>query len=582
VNVLMNDQWKEEKKAEKAKLTAIEKAMLNGTPNDVVKLYREFHIPLLTARILGIAGRYCGLDMVKALVESGASFEYEEARRTQEVYHFISYYYTYHYSMVLSDFFILFLLKGVDRIKGYTPIRKMNALVDKEGKPLVPVSEAERIQIIEYLCDQEQKVCIQPGDFLYFAILTEQKNIVDALKNKGIRLSEERRKLLVEEGGRDNDLELRDRWIMYYTLLEELDDDAFMRVTAALCMEIGEGKKLFFTEILWKTNHQRFFDPVFFASLLEHFNQSKMNKKKILTDIIDNERVSCLEIVENHGWLKDTHRRDELIEYALENGRTESTAWLLNFKNRTADLAAERQKVEKKLMRELNMAPDCVTALRKIWSYEKREDGTLSITRYKGEAVEVIVPEKIGKNIVTVIGDRAFMGDTHHKNRAEQQHCKITKITLPHTIQQIRIGAFSTMPALKEIDIPDGVNEIGQAAFWECTSLQSITIPGSVKKIGAYAFLGCTRLKSVHICEGVIEIGEYAFSKCRNLEKVVIPNSVQELSTCPHETYKSLYEGKEVFGGCPKLVIHCPKGSKAEAYCKEKGYLFLCDIEEKS
>lgn len=569
----MNEQCKEEK----AKLTAIEKAMLGCTPNEAAELYQKLNIPLLTARILGIAGRYCGLDMVKALVENGASFEYEEAGRTQEVYHFISYYYTDHYAMVLSDFFILFLLIGVDRIKGYTPIRKMNALVDKEGKPLAPVCEAERIKIIEYLCDQEEKVCIQPGDYLYFAILTEQTNIVNALKNRGIGLSEERRKLLVEEGGRDND-----RWIMYYTLLEGLDDDAFMRVTAALCMEIGEGKKLFFTDILWKTNHQRFFDPVFFASLLEHFNQSKMNKKKILTDIIDNERVYCLEIVENYGWLKDTHRRDELIEYALENGRTESTAWLLDFKNRTADLAVEQKKAEKKLMRELNMAPDCVTALRKIWSYEKREDKTLSIKRYKGEAVDVIVPEKIGKNIVTVIGDRAFMGDTHHKNRAEQQHCKITKITLPKTIQQIRIGAFSTMPALKEIWIPDGVNEIGQAAFWECVSLQSITIPGSVKKIGAYAFLGCTQLKSVHICEGVIEIGEYAFAKCRNLEKVVIPSSVQELSTCPHETYKSLYEGKEVFGGCPRLVIHCPKGSRAEAYCKEKGYPFLCDIEEES
>lgn len=546
---------------EKPKLAAIEKAILGGTPGEVAELYREFDIPLLTARVLGVAGCGRGLDMVKALVESGASFEYEEINRARKVEHFTSYYYSDHHAMVLSDFFILFLLTGVDRIKGYAPVRKMNAVA--------PVCEAERMKVIEYLCDQSEKVHIHPGDFLYFAILTEEWNVVNALKNRGIGFSEERRRLLAEDGGRDND-----RWVMYYTLLAGLDDDAFMRVTAALCMEIGEGKKLFFTEILWKTNRQRFFEPVFFASVLEHFNQSKMNKKQISMDIIDNERVCCLEIIENNGWLKNTRRRDELIEYALENGRTETTAWLLDYKNRTANLAAEQEKVEKKLMRELSMAPDSVTALRKIWSYEKREDGTLCIKRYKGEELEVVVPEKIGKNVVTAIGDRAFLGDAHRKNKAEQHHCRITKVTLPGTIQQIGVHAFSHMAALKEIHIPDSVNAIGFCAFFECVSLQSITIPGSVKKIGGAAFKKCAKLKSVHICEGVTEIGEDAFAECRSLEKVIIPESVQELGTYWDELYSLLYDGREIFSGCPNLTVYCPPGSRAEAYCKEKRVRF--------
>ena len=35
-----------------------------------------------------------------------------------------------------------------------------------------------------------------------------------------------------------------------------------------------------------------------------------------------------------------------------------SSAWLLDFKNRTADFAAERKKAEQKMMRELNANPN--------------------------------------------------------------------------------------------------------------------------------------------------------------------------------------------------------------------------------
>jgi len=66
----MNTQYREEK----AKLKAIEKAVLSGVPDEAVRLYQELHNPFLTAHILGIAGRFAGVDMVKALVESGASF----------------------------------------------------------------------------------------------------------------------------------------------------------------------------------------------------------------------------------------------------------------------------------------------------------------------------------------------------------------------------------------------------------------------------------------------------------------------------------------------------------------------------
>lgn len=167
-------------------------------------------------------------------------------------------------------------------------------------------------------------------------------------------------------------------------------------------------------------------------------------------------------------------KRDEMIAYASEKKRTEIVAWLLEYKNRTADLAAEQRKAEKKLMRELNRAPDAVDALKKLWSYKKQEDGTLIITSYKGTDTEVTVPEKIGRSIVTAVGS-AFSGMSGDGT---------PKITLPKTLQYIESCAFHRLWGLEEIQIPDGVKAIGDFAFYECERIRDIEIPDQVKRIG--------------------------------------------------------------------------------------------------
>lgn len=81
--------------------------------------------------------------------------------------------------------------------------------------------------------------------------------------------------------------------------------------------------------------------------------------------VIDQNSVACLEICAKAGWLDMPRKRDEMIRYASECGRTECSAWLLDFKNRTADFAAERKKAEQKMMRELNANPNSVTEMKK-------------------------------------------------------------------------------------------------------------------------------------------------------------------------------------------------------------------------
>ena len=86
-----------------------------------------------------------------------------------------------------------------------------------------------------------------------------------------------------------------------------------------------------------------------------------------------------------------------------------------------------------------------------------------------------------------------------------------------------------------EYAIPDGVRGIGREAFVNRGGRgpRSVTLPESVREIGALAFEGCLRLRKITVPAGVRHIGYYAFWQC------------------------------------PRVTIHAPAGSVAEAYAVE-------------
>ena len=134
---------------------------------------------------------------------------------------------------------------------------------------------------------------------------------------------------------------------------------------------------------------------------------------------------------------------------------------------------------------------------------------------------------------------------TEIKNYAFCGCSSLTSVTIPDSVTSIGAGAFNDCDSLTSVTIPDSVTSIGSSAFGGCDSLTSVTIPDSVTSIGAGAFNYCDSLTSVAIGNGVTSIGEWAFAGCTSLTSITIPDGVTEI-------------GEKAFYNCYKLKsVYC-------------------------
>lgn len=285
--------------------------------------------------------------------------------------------------------------------------------------------------------------------------------------------------------------------------------EEFAAVAERLYNAVGEKLYNNIGEYRYGAYRDLFFKPVFFEALLKFFDDKKMRKQMTMQEIIDQNSVELLEMCARYGWLKLPRIRDAMIEYSQKKNRTECTAYLLDFKNKNFDLAEERVRAEKKMERELNANPNSVSELKKLWGFKKREDGGLVITSYKGTRGEIVVPEKIGKDVVVEIGAGAFCPFARRITpEVKEARRAVTKITLPNSVRVIGRGAFWACEALVSVNIPEGIEVIKENTFAECRSLERLVIPRSVKSIERRAFHSCVKLTVI------AERGSYAEDYC--------------------------------------------------------------------
>ncbi|MDE7229256.1 MAG: leucine-rich repeat protein, partial [Oscillospiraceae bacterium] len=403
------------------------------------------------------------------------------------------------------------------------------------------------------------------ADPLFRAIFSCDKEQIELLKKQGAVLFEGVRSTLVN-GCRFLMANTPESAFMlnYMVDLGEMTAEEFLFAIPRLRGETGE--PLNCTEAMikgiydFKGIYDLLFETNVFKCFMECFDQKKLNKAIFMQDIIDKNRVDMLALCAEHDWIKRSVKCDELIEYSDKHSRVECKAYLLAHKNRSFDLAAERKKAEARELRKLNGSPNKAkkprtatpgssAAMRQLWRFGKNAEGTVTISGYKGDSTEIIIPEKIGDGIVTRLKVDMMLGGVVNELFAPPEVRKsVTKITIPKTIASLEDHIFEEFSAIDEIDIPDGVTKIGSFAFCGCESLQRVHLSDSLTELAESTFSGCGELSEINIPEGITRIGKKAFCGCKKLGQITLPDSITNI-------------GLGAFIGCSGLSeINIPSG----------------------
>ena len=184
----------------------------------------------------------------------------------------------------------------------------------------------------------------------------------------------------------------------------------------------------------------------------------------------------------------------------------------------------------------------------------------ISITKYIGSALDLIVPEKLNGVNVVEIGQKAFSEKpirsirlpVHLKRVGPKAFlmckelnsvffnkeikeigsfafsgCNLVRLQLPNNISIIGSSAFSWNLKMRSVTV-SGTFAGGHGVFDHCILLSDVSLPEGMTNIPSGLFANCRSLKRVKLPEGVNTIGNSAFL-CSGLEQVPWPNSIQHV-----------------------------------------------------
>jgi hypothetical protein len=187
------------------------------------------------------------------------------------------------------------------------------------------------------------------------------------------------------------------------------------------------------------------------AEVNQTYNEYLFKQKKNLLPLVFRwDAVQILEIFAQNGKLKEKDLEEAYLNPAMEANALNCVAFLIDWKNKNGSATPKR----KNLVSELDRDPYSAGEMRKLWSTQKLEDGTLEITSYKGDSQDVEVPPRIGKTPVTSLGERAFS-----PYRDEYQ------------ISYKPYERYKALNAILSVSIPDSVTSIGKYCFAGCEAL---------------------------------------------------------------------------------------------------------------
>ena len=533
------------KLSEQKKVELLENAVLNGTVEETARIMEE-HTPFeFTARALGYAARFRGVEMVKCLIEHGATFAYEAVPAFVKKYATkvaISNIYSYNVD------YSLFLLKD----------QKINPISDS----VQILDDTERAKVLELLHTEAEKAAVNEADILYYSILYGDTAIREACTKLGIcKLSDSRTANIrcdINYAHMDG-LERHFRDEFTWTLRRS-DEENFKRILMDILPMLGEKQmQMMPADLFYSIQDKKQFFTAYCAEgmfdlAIEHTNLTeKVKKWDMLYALADHNNAFGVQYALAQEWIGKPKDLETLLKYA--QGKEGIKAELIGSILEKIEKNAPAKKKEDPLV--LSANPLSATELKKIWATKKLDDGTLMITGYKGEALDVIIPDKIGKNPVTALGPDVFNTKAPRITREQADiRQNLRSIEVPGTVGTIPQNFFGcifgfthwSMPNLKRVVLGEGIREIGYGAFMGCTGLEEVVFSQSLTTLKYGAFYNCTSLQMVHLPQSVTSIGPCAFYNCTSLKELFLPesakwedNSFTNCTGLPEET-KRKYE----------------------------------------
>ena len=479
--------------SEQKKVQLLEEAVLANDCTKVQALFDEYKTFEFTARALGLACRYAGTEMVELLLKQGAGFDYKDTPTLERKYGCKRWYSNNNY--VLKDY-VLMALEDCKNIPCGNDVKITNKRILKEDK---------RADAVKALTRNQKK---HLKKLLFYSILVDEQKITSVLLEAGINKLPGYEDDLISgiDGFNPTYIGRIDRsWV--FDQLFALEPRKLRTMIELLCsVSSAESWKIFPSDLEpgYRRGPNRFerimlcCSPELFGFFYEKTDLlDRVNRGELYEALVEADNAEALSKTVQHFGDISYSQYETMLKNAQEKGKREVTAWLLNYKVVNPEMAQKAARAQEKQWKALDANPNSVSELKKIWEYKKLKDGEIIITSYKGEALDVIVPEKIGRSTVTAIDSNAFSLSSYYVSAQQKEVRKnIQSLALPGTIKEIPEWFFnsrdySTKYELKKLVIGEGTKKIGWGAFGSCPEIEELILPRTIKEIEKFAFDYC-------------------------------------------------------------------------------------------
>jgi len=249
------------------------------------------------------------------------------------------------------------------------------------------------------------------------------------------------------------------------------------------------------------------------------------NATKFLPMILLFDLSYGLEIMDEYGRIDGAKFYKSFLDAAIEAGATKCVDFLK---------AWEIKNMSQKQIENHNRCGFySEKTMKNFWDYEICDDGTVSLTNYKGLARKLVVPSHIGNRKVSKIGDYCFSIEFKKGFRREFFAELLDEIVFSGSITEIGFRAFYESNNLKTIDFSNGVYVLGSELFYLGNKIERIVFPdklenipeGVVPTIKHQAFNYVEIGERWSIPEGFVNV----YSVPENLLEIYIPKSVEDI-----------------------------------------------------